>query len=128
MVSIATRGISSSRIQRGKTGHGPRVATRTDKRKGLESQATAFLGRIIKRANGPAAFGRHEANESQKNSSDGPSGIPGLRMVCRDGETDLLVDLPATIFSEEDNVGRFVGIFVGEKDPAVINASFERRV
>ena len=43
----------------------------------------------------------HEPNECQERRPDGPTRLPGLRVVAGDGEADLLADFEATVGLEK---------------------------
>ena len=62
----------------------------------------------------------HERLETQEGSSDTPSRLPHLFVVSGEGETDLLVELPAPVRGENDQVRRTHGILCRKLNTAVV--------
>ena len=60
-------------------------------------QPPSLLRRVVQRADGPLSRVGHEPDDGQQGGADGPAGLPGLRVVTRDGQADLLAHLEATI-------------------------------
>jgi hypothetical protein len=66
-----------------------------------------------------------QTDDCLEHGSDGPGGIPFLRMVLSDGEAYLGINLEPSILVHEDDIWRLEGVFIWEEDLAVVQSLME---
>ena len=60
-------------------------------------QGSPLLGAVVEAADGALTRARHEPDDGEEDSSDGPARLPGLLVVARHREADLLTDLKSPV-------------------------------